>query len=49
MTPERTRIFELEPNDKAYTLAFPKEVLDFQNTLNTNNRPERLPVEESNY
>ena len=48
-SPERTRVFELEPNDKAYTLAFPKEVLDFQNTLNTNNRPERLPVEESNY
>ncbi|MBC5620222.1 RagB/SusD family nutrient uptake outer membrane protein [Butyricimonas hominis] len=45
---ERVRLFELEPYDKAYTLAFPKEVLDFQNTLNTNNRPERLPIEESN-
>lgn len=43
--PVRTRTYELEVNDKAYTLAFPHEVLDFQNDLNKNNRPEREPVE----
>ena len=44
--PEGTRLFELLPNDKAYTLAFPKEVLDFQNTLSTNERPDRLPINQ---
>ncbi len=42
--PIRTRVFELEPDDKAFTLAFPKEVLDFQSTLGANRRPDRKPV-----
>lgn len=41
----RLRVYELEANDKAYTLAFPKEVIEFQNSISTNNRPERAPVE----
>ncbi|MFR7810103.1 MAG: hypothetical protein ACLU4N_12985 [Butyricimonas faecihominis] len=32
-------------NDKAYTLTLPREVLDFQVNLGSNNRPEREPVE----
>ena len=47
--PVRTRVYELEVNDKAYTMAFPYEVLEFQNTLNKNNRPEREPVEYITY
>lgn len=42
----RQRTYELEEFDEAYTLAFPKEVLDFQNTLATNERPERQPISE---
>ena len=45
----RTRVFELEANDKAYTLSFPKEVLDFQNNLSKNERPDRIPVETINH
>lgn len=41
----RLRVYELEANDKAYTPAFPKEVIEFQNSISTNNRPERAPVE----
>lgn len=44
--PIRTRVFELTPDDRAFTLAFPKEVLDFQNTLAGNNRPPRIPVSD---
>lgn len=44
-----TRTYELQTNDKAYTMAFPTEVLNFQNTLNNNERPEREPVETINY
>lgn len=40
----RVRVYELEEYDKAYTLAFPREVRDFQNTLATNERPERQPI-----
>ena len=47
--PTRTRTYELEEFDEAYTLAFPQEVLEFQNTLNTNNRPERQSIETINY
>ncbi|MDE7074136.1 MAG: RagB/SusD family nutrient uptake outer membrane protein [Odoribacter sp.] len=48
-TATRVRVFELDPENnpqdfKAYTLAFPKEVLDFQNTLGRNERPDRLPI-----
>ncbi len=42
--PIRTRLFELVPDDRAFTLAFPKEVLEYQNTLGINNRPPRIPV-----
>lgn len=42
--PIRTRVFELAPDDRAFTLAFPKEVLEFQTTLGGNNRPLRIPV-----
>lgn len=48
-TPARKRIFELPPNDEAYTLAFPREVLDFQSSLNTNNRPDRQPVSSEEF
>ena len=47
--PSRRRVFELPPNDEAYTLAFPREVLDFQSSLNTNNRPDRLPVSSEEF
>ena len=36
--------YRLEKNDEAYTLALPKEVRDFQNTLGVNNRPNRPVV-----
>ena len=44
----RSRTYELEENDNAYTLAFPKEVIEFQNTITTNERPERRPVIDIN-
>lgn len=44
----RERTYELEAFDKAYTLAYPKEAIEFQNTISTNQRPERQPVEEFN-
>lgn len=44
----RERTYELEAFDKAYTLAYPKEAIEFQNTISTNNRPDRLPVTEIN-
>lgn len=47
--PTRTRVYELEEYDAAYTLALPKEVTDFQNTLGSNERPDRAPVEVINY
>ena len=42
--PTRIRTYELQENDEAYTLALPREVRDFQNTIATNNRPERQPI-----
>ncbi len=47
--PTRTRVYELEENDEAYTLALPQEVMDFQNTISSNERPERGPVQVINY
>jgi len=44
--PVTVREFELRPGDKGYTLAFPKEVLEFQNSLGVNERPERVPLSE---
>ncbi|MDE7074533.1 MAG: RagB/SusD family nutrient uptake outer membrane protein, partial [Odoribacter sp.] len=37
-TPEYSQKYVLEPNDPAYTLALPKEVLEFRNTLGVNHR-----------
>ena len=39
------RVYKLEKNDPAYTLALPKEVLDFQNNLGTNHRPTRTSTD----
>ena len=39
--PEYSRKYVLKENDPAYTLALPREVLDFQNTLGKNHRPVR--------
>ena len=39
--PVNMRSYTLEENDPAYTLALPKEVLDFQNSLGVNKRPIR--------
>ena len=36
-----TKSYTLEENDEAYTLSLPKEVIDFQNTLQSNRRPAR--------
>ena len=47
--PVLTRTYELQANDKAYTMAFPTEVLNFQNTLNKNERPEREPIRTINH
>ncbi len=41
----KQRVYELKEYDKAYTLALPHEVTEFQNTLGRNERPERQPVE----
>lgn len=45
----RARYYRLEQNDKAYTLALPKEVIEFQNTLGKNERPDRDPYDTINY
>lgn len=42
----RTRVYQLNANDKAYTLAFPREVLNYQNTLSKNERLDREPIED---
>ncbi len=39
--PEYTKYYVLKENDPAYTLALPKEVRDFQNSLGGNHRPVR--------
>lgn len=39
--PVETRRYVLEENDPAYTLALPREVREFQNTLGSNHRPVR--------
>ena len=43
--PLYTKRYMLETNDPAYTLALPKEVLDFQNNLGTNHRPARTSTD----
>lgn len=40
--PVRTTSYTLEENDPAYTLALPREVLDFQSSLGVNDRPARV-------
>lgn len=47
MQPAEMVTCKLEEYDKAYTLSLPKEVLDFQNTLETHQRPVRNKVVES--
>lgn len=39
--PVESKGYTLQENDLAYTLALPREVLDFQPTLANNFRPER--------
>ena len=43
--PLYTKRYMLETNDPSYTLALPKEVLDFQNNLGTNHRPTRTSTD----
>lgn len=43
-TLKRQRTYELKANDAAYTLAYPKDVIDFQNNISVNKRPDRQPV-----
>ena len=43
--PLYTKRYMLETNDPAYTLALPKDVLDFQNNLGTNHRPTRTSTD----
>lgn len=43
--PEYTKAYTLQINDPAYTLALPKEVRDFQNSLGANNRPVRTSTD----
>lgn len=38
-----TRYYRLEQNDEAYTLNIPKNVRDFQNSIGSNERPDRQP------
>ncbi len=45
----QARYYRLEKDDKAYTLALPREVIEFQNTLGKNERPDREPYETINY
>ena len=45
--PLYTKRYMLETNDPAYTLALPKEVLDFQNNLGTNHRPTRTSTDDT--
>lgn len=47
MSPAEMVTCKLEEYDKAYTLSLPKEVLDFQNTLESHQRPVRNKVVES--
>ena len=45
----QTLRYVLEENDPAYTLALPKEVTDFQNTLPSVERPERMETVYNEY
>ena len=45
----QARYYRLDKDDKAYTLALPREVIEFQNTLGKNERPDREPYETINY
>ena len=45
--PLYTKRYMLETNDPAYTLALPKEVLDFQNNLGTHHRPTRTSTDDT--
>lgn len=46
---QQTLVYELKPGDAAYTLPIPKEVLQFDNQIQNNERPERGVAETINY
>lgn len=46
---KRTEYYRLEKNDEAYTLPVPRKVINFQNTLMQNNRPDRPSFKTDNY
>ena len=48
-TPEQTFVYELKPNDPAYTLPIPKEVLKFDELIKDNPRTDRGVAETINY
>lgn len=45
----QTNVYELEPNDAAYTLPIPREVLDYNTGMQNNERGPRPIVETINY
>lgn len=47
--PSYTQYYRLEPYDDAYTLNIPKSVRDFQNSIGSNQRPDRQPFDIVNY
>ena len=47
--PIETRTYKLDKFDEAYTLAIPKEVLEYQLDLGKNNRPERTATDIITY
>lgn len=48
-TKTRTDWYRLEKNDAAYTLNIPKDVRDFQNSIGSNERPERSIIKTDSY
>lgn len=42
-------VYQLEPNDNAYTLPVPREVSKFQVSLASNDRPDRKVIETGSY
>lgn len=49
MLPVQTNYYELEPNDAAYTLPIPREVLDYNTGMQNNERSARPIVETVNH
>lgn len=46
---ERTEYYRLEKNDDAYTLPVPRKIINFQNTLGQNERPDRTSFNTVNF